>query len=99
MLISWDKPERQLFYVTRQASQGRAEFHRILFADIISKARLKTLLQIIKEKNMAAGARRRPRDLAWRRTPTDSVRAQQSRWRHQAAGAPRRVTNWNVDGG
>jgi hypothetical protein len=53
MLIFGDNPSGEVFYVNADAlPKGGQNFHRILFRD---KGENKTLLQLIKDKNMAQG--------------------------------------------
>jgi hypothetical protein len=53
MLIFGDNPSGEIFYVNADAlPKGGQNFHRILFRD---KGENKTLLQLIRDKNMAQG--------------------------------------------
>ena len=52
-LIFGDNPSGEIFYVDADAlPKGGQNFHRILFSD---KGETKTLLQVIKDKNMQQG--------------------------------------------
>ena len=52
-LIFGDNPSGEIFYVDADAlTKGGQNFHRIMFSD---RGETKTLLQIIKEKNMQQG--------------------------------------------